>query len=191
MLAKSSRSHQSDADLVADIVQGAGRERAEAELYARYQRRAYLYGLKHLRDADAAWDLAQEALGTLLKKIHARELDDPERLGSFLLGICRMLALGERRTQARRKKLLAVYAEPERVSAPPSVDAPDVARLTRCLDALADRERTVLVLSYYAELDAGSIGAELGTSAGNVRVLRHRAFERLQACVHGAGGPSA
>ena len=94
MLAKSSRAHESDADLVSNIVQGVGRERAEAELYARYQRRAYLYGLKHLRDADAAWDLAQEALGTLLKKIHARELDDPTRLGSFLLGICRMLALG-------------------------------------------------------------------------------------------------
>jgi RNA polymerase sigma-70 factor (ECF subfamily) len=44
----------------------------------------------------------------------------------------------------------------------------------------------VVVLSFYAERDAEGIGLELGLSAGNVRVVRHRALSRLRACMGGA-----
>jgi RNA polymerase sigma-70 factor, ECF subfamily len=184
-------SSEGDAELVAAILRGPGDARAEARLYARYQRRVYVYGLKHLKDADAAWDLTQEALSVLMNKIRSGELREPERLGSFLLGTCRLLVTSERRTRARRKKLLLQYADPAEAVAPAPVERFDLERVARCLGALSDRERTVLLLSYYAELDAGAIGSELGLSAGNVRVLRHRAFDRLNGCVQGGEGVSA
>jgi RNA polymerase sigma-70 factor (ECF subfamily) len=176
-----------DAELVARLAaetEGAAAGACEAELYRRYHRRCYLYGLKHLSDADAACHLAQEALMLTLAKLRAGELREPERIGSFLLGTCRLLAVGAKRTRARRGRLLLQYAEPS--AAPPSSEhVGDRERLVRCLGRLRDREQTVLVLSYYVELDAAAIAAELGTNASHVRVLRHRALEQLQACVQG------
>jgi RNA polymerase sigma-70 factor, ECF subfamily len=178
--------NDSDARLVAIIALGQDTARAEATLYTRYQRRVYLYGLKHTGDPDAAWDLTQEVLSLVMSKVRQGELREPERLGSFLLGTCRLLVTSERRTRARRKKLLLRYGDPSEPAAPEPAERFDLERVAGCLGALNDREQTVLLLSYYAELDASAIGAELGISAGNVRVLRHRAFERLHACVQGA-----
>jgi RNA polymerase sigma-70 factor (ECF subfamily) len=59
-------------------------------------------------------------------------------------------------------------------------------RLAGCFDRLAPRARTVLALSFYAESSADEIAAQLGTSSGNVRVLRHRALADLYACMEGA-----
>jgi RNA polymerase sigma-70 factor (ECF subfamily) len=175
--------HDDDTELVRAIAGGVDARQAEAALYARYQRRAYLYGIKHLKDPDAAWDLTQEALSVLMTKIRAGELREPDRLGSFLLGTCRLLVASERRTEGRRKKLLLQYAEPSEPTTSAPVERFDLERVTGCLGRLSDREQTVLLLSYYAELDAGAIALELGLSAGHVRVLRHRAFERLRVCV--------
>lgn len=48
------------------------------------------------------------------------------------------------------------------------------------LEALGPRERTVLVLRDVVGLDAEETAAMLGTSAGNVRVVHHRARAKLQ-----------
>ena len=56
-------------------------------------------------------------------------------------------------------------------------------RLARCLAGLAERERTIVALSFYAERDADAIATELGLNPGNVRVVRHRALARLRSCM--------
>ena len=67
----------------------------------------------------------------------------------------------------------------------PDTLALDHGRLRECLSRLAERERTVLVLTFYAEQASGEIAARLGTSPENVRTVRHRAFGRLRDCVTG------
>jgi DNA-directed RNA polymerase specialized sigma24 family protein len=56
----------------------------------------------------------------------------------------------------------------------------DPDRLAKCLEALPERERSVVLLTFVADKAAGEVGAELGLSAGNVRVIRHRALARLR-----------
>ena len=56
----------------------------------------------------------------------------------------------------------------------------DLERLARCLAGLAERERTIVALSFYAERDADAIATELGLNPGNVRVVRHDAVEVLR-----------
>lgn len=177
-----------DALLVADIAAGQERARAEAELFRRYQRRVYLYGLKHLRDTAAAADLVQDVIATVIEKARAGEVREAEKLASFVLGTCRMLVVNRARGEARRRKLLAQYADPRQEQAPelPAASSGELARVGQCLEALADRDRAVLLLSFYAELDAGKIAAELGLNAGHVRVIRHRALERMQGCMNAA-----
>ncbi len=57
--------------------------------------------------------------------------------------------------------------------------------MARCLDRLSERERAVLLMTFYEEKRAGEVGDALGLSAGNVRVIRHRGLERLRNCVVG------
>ena len=54
-----------------------------------------------------------------------------------------------------------------------------------CLRRLAERERSVIVLSFYEERTAADVASMLGTTAGNVRVIRHRGLARLRSCVDG------
>lgn len=176
----------SDAALARRIAAAApGVDRAaEAVLCRRLAPRLRLYALSQLRNRSAAADLAQEVLLMTLERVRAGRLRDPERLGAFVLALCRNVMLGQQRAQARREDLLVRYGEvlaPAQAAGP----APDRARLLACLERLGERERAVLVLSFFDERNAEQVGEELGLSAANVRVIRHRGIVRLRNCVLG------
>jgi RNA polymerase sigma-70 factor (ECF subfamily) len=158
---------------------------AEAELFARFSRRVRLYGLKHLRDADEADDLVQDVMSTVLTKLRAAEVREPDHIASFVLGTARQVCRGQERTKKRRVAILKQYAEPDAAADAPTGLGTLRERLAGCLAALADKQRAVLVLSFYAERTAAEIAEELGTSAGNVRVMRHRGIDQLSRCVQG------
>ncbi len=65
----------------------------------------------------------------------------------------------------------------------PAVFALDIALVERCLQSLGQRDRAVLILTFYAEKTAAEIAGELGLTSGAVRVARHRALDRLRECV--------
>jgi DNA-directed RNA polymerase specialized sigma24 family protein len=46
----------------------------------------------------------------------------------------------------------------------------------------------VVLLTFYGEKTAGEVGQELGVKEGNVRVIRHRAIERLRTCMTSRDG---
>lgn len=120
------------------------------------------------------------------ESLRSGKVREPEHLGSFVLGTCRRVVADLRRGVARRQRLLERFGSD---LAPAAVrDAPplDLDRVARCLECLSERERSVVVLSFYAERRSGEIGAELGLSPANVRVVRHRALARLRACMEGA-----
>jgi DNA-directed RNA polymerase specialized sigma24 family protein len=56
-------------------------------------------------------------------------------------------------------------------------------RVEDCLGALAPREARVLQLLFQEGSTAAETADQLGTTAGNVRVIRHRAMARLRECV--------
>src|SRR5262245_37310801 len=163
---------------------------AETELYRRLAPRVRLYGLKHLRDAQAASDLVQQVLMLTLERLRAGKLRDAERLVSFVFGTCRMTVLDLRRTGRRREQLLDRYAGDVPMADPAASPRLDQARLVGCLERLSERERSVLVMTFYDDQPAKEVAAALGLSEGNVRVIRHRGLERLRGCVTGGGVPS-
>jgi RNA polymerase sigma-70 factor (ECF subfamily) len=159
---------------------------AETELYHRLAPRVRLYGLRHLRDRQAAADLVQQVLLMTIERLRAGKVREPEKIASFVLGTCRMTVLEIRRGTRRREALLETWGGAAEAFASPEPLALDPDRLAACLAALSERERSVVVLSFFAEKQADEVGAELGISGGNVRVIRHRALARLRACM-GAG----
>ena len=164
---------------------------AEGELYRRLARRVRLYGLRHLRDEQAAADLVQQVLLTTLERLRAGEVREPEKIASFVLGMCRMTVVEIRRGSRRREALLEKWvpasagmtASAEMTYEAPEPLALDPDRLAGCLEALPERERSVVVMSFFADKPADQVGAELGISGGNVRVIRHRALGRLRKCM--------
>jgi RNA polymerase sigma-70 factor (ECF subfamily) len=158
-------------------------DEAEAELYRRFAPRVRLFGLKHLRDEAAAHDLAQQALLIALERLRANDVREPDQIGSFILGTSRVLAQAQQRTERRRAVLRAEYAHLAPESVEPAATAVDRAPLEDCLRQLGQRERTVLLLTFYAERPAAAIGHALAMSPGAVRVARHRALARMRDCL--------
>jgi RNA polymerase sigma-70 factor, ECF subfamily len=159
---------------------------AEAELCRRLAPRVRLYGLRHLRDRHAAADLVQQVLLMTLERLRAGKVREPDRIASFVLGTCRMVVLEMRRGTRRREDLLEAYGDTDAVFEAPEPLALDADRLAGCLEALAERERSVVALTFFADQPAEAVGKALGLAAGNVRVIRHRALGRLRECM-GAG----
>ncbi len=162
---------------------GDGAPWAEAELYRRFAPRVRLYGLRHLRDHEAANDLAQQVMLVVIERLRAGEVRDPGQIGSFVLGTSRMVAAGLRRTERRREHLRGRFVSDDRAAAPAESWALDARRLEPCLAAAHERERTILLLTYYAEKTAPEIAQALGMTPGAVRVARHRALSSMRECV--------
>jgi len=171
-----------DAELVLQIASGEGRE-AEAELFRRMAPRVRLYGLRHLRDEHAAEDLAQQVLITTLEALRGGRLREPEKLASFVLGMCRMTVLDMRRGAQRKERLLEQFGADLLAPVQPSLPQLDHEQLTRCVQNLKERERTVVVMTFYDEQTGADVARLLGVSEANVRVIRHRAIHQLRECM--------
>lgn len=170
-----------DDELMTLIAAGgaAGRD-AERELCARFAPRIRLYGLRHLGDEDRARDLVQAVLLAVLGAAREGRLREAGKLDRFVLGTSRNVALRMRAREARREDAAVL----EEIAVPP-VETVDRAGLLRCMGGLDERARQVLSLSYVDDLAAEEIAARLATSAGNVRVVRHRAIAALRRCLEG------
>ena len=157
---------------------------AEAELYRRLAPRVRHYGLRHLRDAHAAEDLMQQVLLMTLERLRAGKLRQPEKLASFVLGMSRMVVLEAKRGTARREGLLRIYGDVPEAADPPEQRDLDEAKLASCLAWLPERERSVLVMGFFADKPADAVARELGLTLVNARVIRHRALLKLRECMN-------
>jgi RNA polymerase sigma-70 factor (ECF subfamily) len=173
-----------DIDLVRRI--GSGDDRAaEGELFRRMAPRIRLYGLRHLRDGASADDLTQQVLMTVLESLRAGRLREPEKLASFVLGTCRMTVLDLRRGAARRQRLMVEFGAELPVVTEPVTPSLDGERLGRCLQGLKERERSVVIMTFFDERTGADVADFLGLSEANVRVVRHRAIRQLRNCLGG------
>ena len=168
-----------DEELVRRIARGGGdRRAAEDVLCRRFAPRIHVYGLRHLRDGERARELVQVVLVGVLEAARAGRIEEPAQLVRFVLGTCRNAAIRLREKDRRHELGLDVetLAAPE----PARIDA---GALVRCFDRLEARARQVVMMSFQEDRSADEIAGALGTTAGNVRVVRHRALAALRRCL--------
>ena len=156
------------------------------EFCQRFAPRIRLFGLKRLRSEAAAADLVQDVLVLALQKLRAGEVREPDRIASFMLGTARTLFLDARRNSGRRERILDAFPMDLLPYEESTSETPDEERLRHCLQALPERERTVLVMTFYDECPADALGTQLGIAPGHVRVIRHRGLEHLRDCMEAA-----
>jgi RNA polymerase sigma-70 factor (ECF subfamily) len=169
-----------DGELVARIERAGslGRE-AEAELCRRFAPRARLYGLRHLRDEERARDLVQAVLLAVIVAARAGRVMDRDKVDRFVLGTCRNVAQRMRERDGRA----ATGELPEELAAPAAPERVDLTALMRCMGALEERARDVVLLSFNGGHGAEEIATMFAMTSGNVRVVRHRALAALRRCL--------
>jgi len=175
---------RADAALARRVMEGD--PAAESELCRRLMPRVHAWGMKHTGDEVAALDLGQQVLMTVLEALRDRRVVEIDRLGAYVFGVCKRSLLALRSGERRRAELLDRFGMSLVGFDEIAQTAPDRRRLATCFERLAPRSRTVLALSFFADRSADEIACELDMSAGNVRVLRHRALEQLRTCMEGA-----
>jgi RNA polymerase sigma-70 factor, ECF subfamily len=158
----------------------------ERSICQRYSNRIRSYGLCHLRDSAAAEDLVQQVLLIVLQALRAGRVEDVDNLDKYVFGTCRNTAMDIRRGNARQRRIAdaAATALPDGYELP--WELADRGRLDACLDKLEARARNVVLATFVDERDADEVGRSMGLSAGNVRVIRHRALAHLHDCMEGA-----
>ena len=107
---------------------------AEGELYARLAPRVRLYGLRHLRDEQAAADLVQQVILRTIEHLRDGKIREPDRLLSYVLGMCRMVVLDLKRAGRRRERALREFAGDQPGEEAIVSGCVDAARLAECLD---------------------------------------------------------
>lgn len=132
----------------------------------------------------AAEDFVHDVLVVLIEAMREGRVQDPERLASFSLGVCRNLARERARTVERQGHLLGQFGLTQGglAEADPS---PGLyrAKLEDCLSQLTMRARGVIRASFAEDLPDADIASTLELSEGNVRVIRHRALAALRECL--------
>jgi len=98
-------------------------------------------------------------------------------------GISSMVVLDLRRGTQRREALLQEYARTQLLRVVEPLEPLDLIRLQDCLRRLPERERSVMVLTFYQEESSDSLAFTLGLTSANARVIRHRALRRLRDCM--------
>ncbi len=157
----------------------------ERSICQRYSNRIRSYGLCHLRDGAAAEDLMQQVLLVVLQALRAGRVKEVDNLDTYVFGTCRNMVMDMRRGNARQRRIADAAAAvwPDGYERPGALAAR--ARLDGCLAKLEARARNVVLATFVDERDADDVGRSMGLSAGNVRVIRHRALAHLHDCMEG------
>ena len=184
---------QSDASLV--LASRAGDRRAFAEIVSRYQRLLCSLAYSSLGNLSESEDVAQETFVEAWKKLE--NLNEPEKLKSWLCGILRFKISHHRRKEARQPirhaNELGEMHELESNSEPIETSVmreEEQALLWQALEAVPETYRETLILYYREHRSVEHVADELdlSTDAVKQRLSRGRKLlqQRMMSFVEGA-----
>ena len=158
-------------------------DEAVERLYADHYRSLVRLAVLLVRDVETAEEVVQDSFVALHRRwarLRDREAALPYLRQTVVNGARSVLR--HRGVRSRHLETLrSSYSEPVGPGADDTVEVTERRRqVLLALQALPDRQREVVVLRYYADLDEAAIAAALGISRGAVKTHAHRAVRRLQ-----------
>ena len=155
-----------------------------ADLCLRYAPAVRTFWRRRLRGTDAVDEATQDVLLRFVQAWKKGAIVDRERVGGFVLGICRNLARERVRSNERRAELWAEFGSVLASNdEKPDVAKYQLAQLEDCLSQMTQRSRDVIRHAFIEGESAAEIAMRMAISEGNVRVVRHRALESLRECM--------
>ena len=158
-----------------------------AELVHAHRSQLLAYARRRGLAAEDALDAVQDGFVHFLKLPEARAIArTPDDAVKLLTVLVRHDVLNRRRKGARHARaelLLEAFADTETESNDILVArAEELARVNGCIKRMAKLQRRVVMLSLLDEHSNEKVAALLGISHGYVRVMLHRARERIRSC---------
>lgn len=157
----------------------------EADVTAKFWERIRVFAARHLGDAAAAEDVAQETLRRVVDALRQGRVENLTALPAFVFQTARHICLQQRRSLGREARALHRLGrdDPERVASTDALAAlvTEERRQTvrRALAQLDRDDRALLHLVYYEQSETDEIARRLALTPGAVRVRKHRALRRL------------
>ncbi len=152
-------------------------------LLRHYEARVFDLILKIVNNYEDAKDLLQD---TFVKAIiNIRRYDTNYDFGRWLMCIAARTSFDFLRKKKRLKTVDLELADYEESSVSPSFEPQLESKINnemiiRCIESLDPRYRAVLFLRYRDDLSYAEISQALGIPMGSVKVLLHRAHQRLR-----------
>lgn len=157
-----------------------GDRAALAELCRRFERRLLAHAWRLVGDADAARDVAQDALADIAAGL--RRLDDAAAFPAFAFRIVTRRAADFVRRRRRERAGLAAFAAEKRFdgAAPDGAPAPEGPAIARAMATLSADQRAAIALFYLEDMSVAEIAAALDVPAGTVKSRLMAAREKLK-----------
>lgn len=160
--------------------------RAEAELSERYSARLLMFASRRTGDANAAEDIAQETLRTVIDALRGGRVENLAALPGFVFTTARNLCMHWTRSAGRENSALSRFQVDSDLSRATPADpltgmiAEDQRKRVRhALDALPPDDRILLSMLYYDGVGSDVAAMKLNITPAAVRVRKHRALTRL------------
>lgn len=157
------------------------------ELYDATFRDVLGYLLRRTEDPDHTADLVADVFTAVWTRIDDVPPGDQAR--PWVFGVARNVLANHRRGVRRRNALAARLRADlrEMTVGPPEHRDPGLGAVGRVFRALPDKDREILALAGWEELDSAQIAVVLGCTRGTARVRLHRARRRFSRALRKAG----
>jgi RNA polymerase sigma factor (sigma-70 family) len=157
----------------------AGDRNAEHEFALRYMPPVRAMLTARLRDADLAADLKQDVMIEALCALRRGQIQDPEKLSQFVLGIARNCLNNYFRSSRRVTSVELPEDIPDLSNGSAGEDAEQESRALRAIESLDKLDRTILQMTLVEGLKPGVIAAHLSINPDVVRQRKLRATRRV------------
>lgn len=153
------------------------------EIYDVYSGLILAYAAARTTDSADAADIVAETFSVAWRRIDDVPAGDEAR--PWLYGVARKVLANHHRGSRRRRRLDdRIAAQVANVVDPATaVDGPDRDAIAAAFISLSDRDREVLALVGWEQLDRDEIATVIGISRSTVRVRLHRARKRFESAL--------
>lgn len=163
----------------------AGDGLAFAEVYRRHSSRIYSYCFRRLGSWETAQDLTSLVFLEAWRRRHDLRLDRGNSVLAWLFGIANNVIRNSERAKRRHWHAMAslpavslVHDHADEVAARLDAEA-KIKRVVECLEAMTTRDREILTLAAWGQLDERQLADALGIPKGTVKSRLSRARSRL------------
>lgn len=153
-----------------------------AQLYERYFDRVYAFALTRTRDRAAAEDVTAETFRVAFENLARFEWRGVP-FSAWLFRIAANAATDEARLASRAEALTELDAVQDESWEARLIEVETKARLFELVERLPGDQRRAIVMRFGQEKRVREIAGVLGRTEGAVKLLQHRAMQKLRAWV--------
>jgi RNA polymerase sigma-70 factor, ECF subfamily len=164
---------------------GQGDERAFDELWDAIKRRVLLFAMSRLGDRQDAEEVSNDTGWELWR--HPDRFRGDSRFMTYVLGIANNKAKSLLRSRGHREEDpgddVEEAPDPDPTPFEALLSKEKLAAVTRCMERLSKRQRSVVHLAYFEDMSREEIGRIIGCQGNAVRQHLCQALRKLKPCL--------